>query len=74
MNAADEQTYAEVLEEFPKQLERCKALLQTYKDLGSVGAFGAAMIASRIEDAEEAWESKDAVMVTYNYIKLQNCT
>lgn len=58
-------------EEFPKQLARCRDLLDQYKAIGPVGNFGAAVVQSAIYRAEHAQASGDVVQLIQSYAELK---
>jgi len=58
-------------DDFPKQLARAREYLQIYKDLGPVGAFGAAMIEQTIREADQAAISGDIVAILRSYQALK---
>lgn len=60
-------------DDFPREQERVRELLVVYKELGPVGAFGAAMIAAALRRADEAAISGDIVAILRAYQELQGC-
>ena len=46
-------------DEYPRQQERCRELLQQYRDIGPNGAFGCAVIEATLKEADEAAISGD---------------
>lgn len=59
--------------EFPIELARCQALLQTYHDLGPPGTFAAASIEVVVELAKEAWRSQDPVEIVKAFALMKEC-
>ena len=58
-------------EQFPLEQARVRDLLTQYKALGSVGAFGAAMIEQALRRADQAAISGDVVAVLRSYEELK---
>ena len=57
-------------EDFPRQIERCKELAQAYRDIGSAGRFGLALIEDAIRRAE-AVASDDIVAMVRLYAEMR---
>lgn len=60
-------------EDFPREQERVRELLQAYRDLGPVGQFGAIMIEDVLRRADRAAASGDVVAMIKSYNELRNC-
>lgn len=58
-------------EALPKECARVREILGHYKELGPVGAFGAAFIEQDLREADKAMISGDAVAMIQAYKKLQ---
>ena len=54
-------------EMFPVEQARCREVLAIYKSLGSVGAFGAAMIEDVLRRADKAAVEQDTVAMVRIY-------
>jgi hypothetical protein len=54
-------------EDFPKQQERVRGLLEIYKSIGPNGRFGAMMIEQTLKEAEEAAISGDPIAILRAY-------
>lgn len=48
-------------EDYPKQQERCRELLEGYTEIGPAGAFGHAMISDVLRRADKAAAEQDLV-------------
>jgi len=48
-------------EEYPKEQARCRELLVAYREIGPIGAFGAAVIDATLKEADEAAAAGDVV-------------
>ena len=59
-------------DELPREQARCRELLVAYKEIGPVGAFGAAMIEQSLREADAATISGDLVAMLRAYEKLKN--
>ena len=59
-------------DELPREQARCRELLVAYKEIGSAGAFGAAMIEQSLREADQAAISGDVVAMLRAYEKLKN--
>ncbi len=57
--------------ELPKEIARVREILGYYKEIGSAGAFGAAMIEQDLSEADNAIISGDVVAMLRVYKKLQ---
>ena len=60
-------------EEYPKQQARCRELLQAYRDIGPVGAFGHAHISGVLKEADEAAISSDLPRMLSAYEAMKRC-
>ena len=60
-------------EEYPKELQRCKELLEMYKEIGAPGRFGAAMIAQVIIRSEKAQMDQDLVAMLQWFKEMEEC-
>lgn len=60
-------------EAFPAEQQRVRGLLQTYRDLGPVGSFGALMIEQALQRADKAAMSGDVVQMLRSYEELKGC-
>ena len=58
-------------EALPKETERVREVLGYYKEIGSAGAFGAAMIELSLKRADKAMASGDVVEMLAAYKDLQ---
>lgn len=58
-------------EALPREIERCQELLEIYKSLGPVGAFGHAMISADIKAAQRAMMEGDVAAMIRCYQKLK---
>jgi len=59
--------------EYPKQQERCRELLQAYKEIGPAGAFGHHMISAVLREADEAAVSGDLVRMIRAFERMKEC-
>ena len=59
-------------DELPREQARCRELLVAYKEIGPMGAFGAAMIEQSLREADAATISGDLVAMLRAYEKLKN--
>ena len=59
-------------EEFPEEQKRVREVLARYKQLGSVGNFGAVMIEAALQDADKAIISGDIVAMIQSYKELKS--
>lgn len=57
----------------PREMARCRRLLETYKEIGPVGAFGHAMIEADLREADEACVSGDLARMIRAYEALRGC-
>lgn len=57
-------------EAFPKEIQRCTRLLGDYRELGSAGTFGAAMIQQTLDEATNALAAGDTVAMIAIYPRL----
>jgi hypothetical protein len=55
---------------FPKEIARCRELLEQYRAIGPAGTFGATMIANALEQAEQAQREQDPVRMMMLYKEL----
>lgn len=60
-------------EDFPREQERLRELLQIYKDIGPAGAFGLLMITDVARRAEVAAISGDIVQILRLYQEMKDC-
>ena len=60
-------------DDLPREMARCRRLLEVYKELGPVGAFGHAMIEADLRAADEAVISGDLVAMIKAYEALKAC-
>jgi hypothetical protein len=60
-------------QDFPIEQARCRELLEVYRNLGPVGAFGAAMIEQVLRKADEAASSGDVVQMIIAYQAMKDC-
>ena len=60
-------------DEYPRQQERCRELLEQYKEIGPVGMFGYAMISQVLREADQAAISGDLVEMIRCYEKMKGC-
>lgn len=60
-------------DEFPKEQERCRQLLEQYKEIGPVGAFGHMMISDVLRRADQAAMSGDVVAMLRLYEEMKGC-
>jgi len=58
---------------FPKEQERLRELLQAYKEIGPVGAFGHAMISDVLCRADQAAIEGDLPKMIAVYKEMQEC-
>lgn len=58
-------------DEYPKEQARCREILGYYKEIGPVGAFGAAMIEDTLRRADEAAVSGDVVAMVRAFKEMQ---
>lgn len=58
---------------FPMEQARLRELLDVYKDLGPVGAFGHAAISAVLQDADKAAISGDVVWMVRAFKAMQEC-
>lgn len=58
--------------EFPKMQAHCRELLQTYRDIGAAGVFGATMIEQTLREADAAAISGDVVEMLRVYKKMKD--
>lgn len=63
MSTNPEKQTASVGEQFPREQARCREVLGHYKEIGPVGAFGAAMIEATLREADAAMASGDVVRI-----------
>lgn len=54
-------------EEFPKQQARVREVLQSYREIGPAGTFGASIIEQTLRRADEAAMSGDVVAIVRSY-------
>ena len=54
-------------EDYPNQQARCREVLNQYREVGPVGAFGAAMIELTLKEADEAALAGDLVRMIAAY-------
>ena len=59
-------------EDFPRQIERVRELLDAYREIPT-GGFGAKMIADVLRRAEAAQASGDVVAIVRSYTELKDC-
>jgi len=60
-------------EDFPKEQERCRELLEQYRQIGPAGAFGSIMIEKTLQDADKAAISGDLVWMIAAYKRMKEC-
>jgi hypothetical protein len=70
---ADKITPTSVGEDFPHQQERLLKLIEQYREIGPVGAFGLAMIQGTLREANEAAISGDIVRIVRAYASMKEC-
>lgn len=58
-------------EAFPQELERIRAILVEYIDLGIRGRLGATLVSELLAQAEDAMRQGDAAAMLKLYIKMQ---
>jgi len=58
-------------EEFPKEQERVRGVLEIYKSIGPAGTFGAMMIEQTLSRAERAAMSGDVIAMLRSYEELK---
>ena len=58
-------------DEFPKEQERARRLLEQYRAIGAAGAFGASVIEAAMRRAEAAVISGDVVEILRAYEELR---
>lgn len=63
-----------IIEGIQQECERCRKLLEQYKSIGPVGAFGHAAISADIKEGEAAIASGDAIRCISAYKSLQGCS
>ncbi len=63
-------TLAETL---PEEIQRCKELMEQYKEIGPAGTFGFIMIRTAVERAIEADLSGNAISMAASYRELKEC-
>ena len=56
-----------------KEMNRCRELLEAYKEIGPVGQFGYTMIKRDIDFAESAIKENDVVKMLKAYQNLKEC-
>ena len=61
-------------EAFPDEIERCRELLDAYKEIGPAGTFGVIMIKKDIDEAIKALASGDVVRMIRAYKTLKECS
>lgn len=59
-------------EEYPKQQARCRELLKGYYEIGSVGAFGAAVIEHILREADRAIANQDVVAMLRSFENMKS--
>jgi hypothetical protein len=64
---------ANLIEAIQRELNRVRAAVLHYEELGPVGAFGAAMLKQAIVEGESAIASGDVVRMVEALNTLQNC-
>jgi hypothetical protein len=62
-----------IIEGIQEQCPRCRDLVQQYEAIGSVGAFGKAMIEADIREGEAAIASGDTVRMVKALKTLKGC-
>ena len=67
MDTTRSYTLAEAL---PMEQERCRGLLQIYKEIGPAGTFGAYIIEEALKRADKAASSHDTVAMLRSYNEL----
>jgi hypothetical protein len=60
-------------EAYPAEQARLRRLLEVYRELGPVGAFGHAMISDVARRADEAVAQQDAVAMIRMYEEMKGC-
>jgi hypothetical protein len=60
-------------EDYPKQQERCRELLERYREIGPNGAFGRMMIAQVLARADQAAVSGDLPAMIKAYQEMKDC-
>lgn len=58
-------------EDFPKQQARVRVILGYYREIGPVGAFGAAIIEQTLRDADAAIASGDIIAILRTYQEMK---
>lgn len=62
-----------IIEGIQEQQKRCRELLEQYKTIGPVGAFGTLMINRDIEEGDKAIASGDVVRMLGAFKALEGC-
>ena len=62
-----------LIEGLQSELNRCRELLQDYKEIGAPGIFGATMIQLEIDKAESMMATGDTVGMLRSYEQLKQC-
>ena len=60
-------------EEYPKEQERCRELLEQYKELGPPGTFGYIMLKDFLKRADKAVAEQDVVAMIACYKEMKEC-
>jgi hypothetical protein len=60
-------------EDFPREQQRCRELIELYKSIGPAGAFGAMMIEQVLQRADRAMASGDVVQILRSYQEMKEC-
>jgi len=58
---------------YPREQARCRELLAVYRDLGPIGAFGAAMIERTLAEADKAATAGDVAEMVRAFREMQGC-
>ena len=60
-------------EEYPKEQERLRGLIEQYKEIGPAGAFGLMAIRSVLRRADIAAASQDTIEMIRCYNEMKGC-
>ena len=58
---------------YPEEQQRCRELLEAYKEIGPAGAFGHAAISAVMREADEAAVAGDTVRMLRAYEAMRGC-
>ena len=73
MTAAEPTRSKSLAEAYPEEQERLRVLLEAYKEIGPVGAFGHAMISDVLRRSCEAAAQHDTVAMIRLYEEMKEC-